>query len=593
MNGLQPVSIRVCRGIPTCPLGTRGTILSRRLAQERVRWYHVPGAADTTTTAAASSSAGLKSTIPISRYTIRRPAGDDEIVQPNPGAAVPLSSKTTKLTPLSIELREAPIRRLLHAIENRRDVAIWRYFSFVSVMNMTGRLSAADFSSVLLSLRPRRYVSLSARHHLNDYGEARLTPGNYSYEEFRRRLQTVTMGMQANGYSLNVLEYAHLLDCARAGRDTQMAEQLWNQMAAQEGITPDVWAYNSYLAAICGTASTDREVRVTDRTISQRTGTGDNVRDIALSIYKRMIERGVTPNAMTFDLLILAVARIGDLASVYRTLKEVWGVDFTVTETPESMRPLMSHDSPLYPSPHTLVAVAAAFGSNNDVESAIRIVDHLSRRYKIPITIPTWITLLNWTFVYSRPPAFLPKYSVLNLWRIMTAPPYHVKPTLEMYDYLVRSLIARKMMPDAEKMINRGLKVFSRVIVRAKSAASELEAALGSHRKNSAYDKLFDLRHKVALARREEYRGRSTIKRWAELLCLGKGMRAYHARVRVPNVVRKMRFFLGGLLHYCTPSGYVQMRLGRKSEWKAISVRRRKRPWMPLGTGAKEMDYFD
>lgn len=603
MNGLQPATIRSCKRIRCLPLGT---ILPQRLGlpQERVRWYRVPG--DPTTIASS------KPDIQIIRYptcrvladvqptppraaVARRVLGDDETVRPSPHVAVPLNSEITNLTPISIERREAPIRRLLQAIDRRQDVAIWRYFSFVAAIMML-RLSASDFTSILHSLRPRRYISLRSRHYLDDNHEARLTSSSCSYEEFRRRLQVITKGMQASGHSLGISEYTHLLDCARAGGDTEMAEQLWNQMA-QDGITPDTWAYNTYMAAVCGTASTNREQRLSDHNLTLRTKNSENARDTALAIYKRMMERGVTPNSMTFDILMLAVARMGDFTAIYRTLKEIWGVDVAALsnpETPESMQPLMKPDSPLYPSPHTLTAVAAVFGSNNDIETAIRIIDHLTRRYNIPITIPAWITLLNWTYVFTRPPATLPKFSVINLWHIMTSAPYKIKPTLEMYDYLVRSLIGRQMLPDAETMINRGLKVFARQIARATTASTALEAALnGFPQNNATYDVMHDLRRDVALARREEYRGRSIIKRWVELLCLGKGMRPEHARIRVPNVVRKMRYFLGGTLVYVTPTGYVELMLGGRESWRAMSIRRRKRAWTPLGTGAKEVDYLD
>lgn len=582
MNGLQSVTTRSYRRIrylPTCPLGTRGTILSRRLAQDRVRWYRVP--ADPETTVAVTNSG------PAIRWVL----GGDEAILPKPHVAIPLSSKITNITPLSIESREAPIRRLLQAIDRRQDLAIWRSFSVFATAMV--RLSASDFSSVLCSLRPRRYLSLRARHYLNDTNESRLTPSNCSYEEFRRRLQIVTKGMQANGHSLGVLEYTHLLDCARAGKDTEMAEQLWSQMA-QDEIILDTWAYNSYMAAMCGTASTDREHRMTERNLTLHAQKSENARDTALKTYRHMIERGVTPNSMTFDILMLAVARMGDLASVHRTLKEVWGVDVTILsnpETPESMQPLMTPDSPLYPSPHTLTSIAVAFGSNNDVETAIRIIDHLTRRYKITITIPTWTALLNWTYVSTRPHAILPRYSVMNLWRIMTAAPYKVKPTLEMYDYLVRSLITRKMLPDAETMINRSLKVFALLTMRATRTTTTLRAALNNLPQN--HDMMANLRHDVALVWREESRGRSIIKRWVELLCLGKGMRPEHARIRVPNVVRNMRYFLGKSLFYVTPTGYVELKLGGWETWRAMSIRRRKRAWTPLGTGAKEEDYLD
>lgn len=434
------------------------------------------------------------------------------------------------------------------------------------------RLTAADFSSILLSLRPKRFLSLKGRTYLNDFGYPRLSPLRITYDEFRRRLHAVSVQMEANGYRMGVHEYTHLLDCARVGKDRGLAERLWRRMAA-DGVAPDTWAYNSYMAALCGTVTSERELRITERTLARRSATPEDVRTRAVTIYRSMIDRGVVPNSMTFDLLLLAMSRMGDIKGVCRTLKEVWDVDVGALATVKEMAPpVVDRGSPLYPTQHTLLAVAAAFGSNNDVESAVRTVDHLARRYKVRISRPTWATLLNWTYVATRPPAkYLPKYSPVNLWSIMTAPPYSVAATIEMYDYLVRSLIARKLPEQAIVVINDALKIY----------------AAGA---------VFDVHHVGAAdpwRRRMEFRERSMVRRWAELLCLGKGMRPWYARTMVPDVVRKLGWFLGDRVTYVTPTAFITLERGKEYAWSPMSIRRRKRAWTPLGTGSKEMDYLD
>ncbi|RPB15962.1 hypothetical protein P167DRAFT_557159 [Morchella conica CCBAS932] len=441
-------------------------------------------------------------------------------------------------------------------------------------IDLTPRLTAADFSGVLLSLRPSRYVSLRARTYLNDRGRPRLSPLRISYDGFRGRLHAVSVQMEANGYQMGVHEYTHLLNCARAGNDRVLAEQLWRRMAAA-GVAPDTWAYNSYMAALCGTVTSKRELRVTEQTLAMRSSTPEDVRTRAVTIYRSMIDRGVVPNSMTFDLLLLAMSRMGDIKGVCRTLKEVWDVDVGALATgKETAPPVVGKGSPLYPTQHTLLAVAAAFGSNNDVESAVRTVDHLARRYKVPISRATWAMLLNWTYVATRPPApYLPKYSPVNLWGIMTAPPYSVAPTIEMYDYVVRSLIARKMPKQAIAVINDALKIYA-------AGVASIEQHVGGSEKE-------------AWRRRMEFRERSMVRRWAELLCLGKGMRPWYARTMVPDVVRKLDWFLGDRITYVTPTAFITLQRGKEYWWRPMSIRRRKRTWMPLGTGSKEMDYLD
>ncbi|KAH0602689.1 uncharacterized protein H6S33_008339 [Morchella sextelata] len=524
MNGLQPVSIRACTRLRCLPKPPRpASCLPRR--------YLLSGDG------------------PLNHHPLRTPQ------TPPPAPTPALDPALTGLTPIPLTNREGPIRRLLAAISARRDPAIWHHFTAIAAADLTPRLTAADFSSILLSLRPARYVSLRARHYLNDLGHPRLLPLRISYDEFRRRLHAVSVQMEANGYQMGVHEYTHLLDCARAGKDRVLAEQLWRRMAAA-GVAPDTWAYNSYMAALCGTATFERELRVTERTLAMRSATPEDVRTRAMTIYRSMIDRGVVPNSMTFDLLLLAMSRMGDIGGMCRTLKEVWDVDVGALATrKETPAPAVGKDSPLCPTQHTLLAVAAAFGSNNDVESAVRTVDHLARRYKVLISKATWAMLLNWTYVATRPPAkYLPKYSPVNLWDIMTAPPYSMHE---------KAIVA----------IGDALKIYA------------ADAAANGHVNGDEKE--------IAWRRRMEFRERSMIRRWAELLCLGKGMRPGHARTLVPDVVRKLGWFLGDRVTYVMTTGYVTLERGKEYAWRPMSIRRRKRVGTPLGTGSKEMDYLD
>jgi len=76
-------------------------------------------------------------------------------------------------------------------------------------------------------------------------------------------------------------------------------------------------------------------------------------------------------------------------------------------------------------------------------------------------------------------------------------------------------------------------------------------------------------------------------------LILGKGMNAEYTSRKVPEIVAAWAHFLGGRAVYAADSGYIVLDLGQDKEWVPLPIRRRKRPWTPLGTGAKEVDYLD
>ncbi|PWW79571.1 hypothetical protein C7212DRAFT_356393 [Tuber magnatum] len=549
MNGLHPVSISSSKRFRLCPPGTRGRVLSLRLAHSaRSATYPAPAPLPSLSVA----SKGSKRDIP----------GDSR-------AFSPLDTSITGLAPIVVYQR-----------------------------GLTYQLSAGEFSSVLLSLRPNRYLSLRPRHYIDEYGRGQVHRVNYSFKEFRSRLRVVTQVMQRHGYQLGIIEYCHLLDCARAGGDMSMADDLWRQIVAREDLTPDTWTYNCYVAAKIGTIASQRGVRMSQWTMqSRRTVTAKHMRAFASQMYARMIREAVHPNSMTFDLLVIAMSRAGDIGGVKELLMRVWGVNVNGLAKSDnnlgSEPPTVPPDSVIYPTKHTLATFSMCFGSNNEIETAIRVVDHVSRRYKVPISLPAWINLLNWTYTLTRPPArVMPAQSVLEIWEIMRAPPYNVGPTIEMYDYLVRSLIWRQYVSPAEEKMKEAVGMYDNLLQRSVDLDKEYDTVVGETSFDTAVRQIGVLKE-IAVVKRELHRFRSMVRRWVELLILGKGMNAEYTRRKVPEIVAAWAYFLDERAVYTIDSGYIVLELGREREWSPLPIRRRKRPWTPLGTGAKEVDYLD
>lgn len=110
---------------------------------------------------------------------------------------------------------------------------------------------------------------------------------------------------------------------------------------------------------------------------------------------------------------------------------------------------------PIKPTEQLLHAVVEAYCSNGRLAVALRLVDYIHRVFRIGIPEKVWFELFEWAQTLRATPvrtawkiagwhALIPEaFSVRNIWRIMTQPPFSVQPGFEQYVILARHLIAR------------------------------------------------------------------------------------------------------------------------------------------------------
>ncbi|KAI7597322.1 hypothetical protein KC343_g16821, partial [Hortaea werneckii] len=277
---------------------------------------------------------------------------------------------------------------------------------------------------------------------------------------------------------------------------------------------------------------------------SASSGTGgEGVRGRILRMLQGLLAQGVTANEETWRVVILAAAREGDLGTVEKVMGKVWGVEVgrigmeeeedggkgdgygspvgggkaVGTEktksqkkgkgggagggkesNPDNFIPYPS-TSPLHPSPSLLTTLAHAYGINNAIPTALKVIDHFSRCYALSIPHATWSELLEWTFVLSVPrtgqkahhdgtrTGQLPLSAVGDLWETMTGGTtttmkaggggegegqrtgYNVQPDMRMYDYLVKNLVLRDMGPEILDRMREGRSLY----LRSRKAAKE------------------------------------------------------------------------------------------------------------------------
>lgn len=320
-------------------------------------------------------------------------------------------------------------------------------------------------------------------------------------------------------YSLDVREYAQFLRCARSTWDGRFATTVMTSMISK-GVKPDVDCYNLYFESKCwsevwhpserqllrvipytrkirqdmldernGKRSVERGIVIRPHGVGER-GLKNEVREV----FTHMIEGGIMADGKAFGALLTALAREGDLQGVKAVLQKAWDVDVDAikvdaTNPQESDGPTrLPSSSPLYPNQDHLLIIAHAFGSNNDVPTALRVVDHFSRKFLIPVSEAVWAELLEWTFTLSTRRSKRRKtdgaqigqlslQTMEHLWHVITSEPYNCQPSLPMYDLIIRSWRRRDCLFSTLKCMLEGLEIdmrnSQRFLARERSACAK------------------------------------------------------------------------------------------------------------------------
>jgi hypothetical protein len=453
------------------------------------------------------------------------------------------------------------------------------------------------FTEVLVQLQPKNDL----RKAIPPY--SRLSPAIVhqlhlptAYDLIREHLLDTVQVLdhrRRSGKTLSVLDYSLILGLARWTGLRDVADTFWKSMQADH-IVPDLSCYNNYLGAIVSNLRHDPEVRHTRRMTTFRTearskptpspgyaayrfGTG-GVREDVMELHREMLKFDIVPNEETFRLLILGVGREGDLGTVKKLLRQVWSMDVDaiidgVQERHAEHELAISLTSPLYPTSFLIYAVAHVFGINNDIPTALRLVDHMSQTYKVKIFDYVWHELLNWTFVLSIPrqasrghQAVLPKGSVQKLWEVMRNEPYNVRPTMDMYNKLIKSLFSQQRAQDMWHYMCEALPLYEAM----RKETRDLNKAL--HRVLKLCQPVGTLQQKYDRSRLNEKSSRLVLKRWVRLLLAS--MRSWRrvdkdlgwSTILIPKIVLEWKEFMPSNVWYDIAAGRVSIVLRTNEE---------------------------
>ncbi|KAF2090547.1 hypothetical protein K490DRAFT_1635, partial [Saccharata proteae CBS 121410] len=275
----------------------------------------------------------------------------------------------------------------------------------------------------------------------------------------------VIAGIRRNaGKKLGVVEYRHLLRCAAKAGNVSAVEHLWHHMNL-DGVVPDTQCFNARMEArvwsgiqspkaaaalrVTSWHMRERELRTGPEYQNYHPGP-DGIETQVKEIFNTMLGKGCLGDEETFCQMIVAFGREGNIFAIKGLLLRIWGiqVDAILSGHQPAPRKELPRESPLCPTESLMFAIVHAFGSNNLVPNAFRILNYIHLTYSIPISSRIWQELFTWTSVLARrrsgvraadlSEGQLPMSAPEALWHTIQSPPYNVAPTFLMHHFCIK-----------------------------------------------------------------------------------------------------------------------------------------------------------
>ncbi|KXT12939.1 hypothetical protein AC579_4114 [Pseudocercospora musae] len=486
-------------------------------------------------------------------------------------------------------------------------------------MDFIHAISETTFTEVIRILEPSRFVSKLGNAHIElsaalveSMAIAPMRAVAYDYSLILRRIVKMR---RSTGKKPLLEDYRMLLRASRDLGGPKMNFIIWNELH-EDGYTPDLACWNYYMASYVWKGAHNpgarHKVRVIPFNMLARSaklppqrvrmsrfrnyavGPG-GIREMILKIFNRMLANGILADEESFRILITACAREGDVDTVKSILRKVWRIDvdgIMEGKNEGDMTPRhYAETSSLRPSPHLLFTLAHCFGINNDIPTALRVVDFVARHYKLPITMETWSQLFEWTFTLSLKRAevtegpykaedtgSLPTNSPEKLWETMTGAPYFVQPTLGMYNRLIKSRSLHRTIEGVVEKMKEAFEIVRDHRERTRQAQKHLKQLVAKQASGQ------DLYHESVEHARNDWENLEMIRRrnafwarrWIRLLLATyqHGYKSDHHFDRsaelLPALLWDYRHWSPRVVSYETPTGVVDFELRQKqeAEWR-------------------------
>ncbi|KAM3422877.1 hypothetical protein BST61_g359 [Cercospora zeina] len=515
-----------------------------------------------------------------SEHNADTPVIEDEILE----ASIPKDSLLVvdykKELPLAVSTRSTDrIIRCLFSAAQQHDL------DFIS------EIPASMFSEIVHLVQPGDFVTSLADVHTEisnamaeDMRIAKMREIAFEYTGVVLRVLKIR---RRAGQTPSLEDYTTLLRSARVLGSLRSAETIWRSLI-KDGIQPTTQCFNHYMGSMVWngwhSAGVRRNARVIPFTMKKRSSSrardnfrfgnyrvgADGIKERTMKVFSEMLAFGAVADIESFQILITACAREGDITTVNAMLHRVWKIDVPAIMESSDEASLAAtefpHNSPLRPNEGLLSTLVHAYGINNDLPAALRTVDFVARHYNLEITPKTWDSLFEWTYVLAEEDTTgkLPLSSVRSLWQTMTGPPYLIKPTLAMYNRLIFNLASSKKTFNMIERMEEALPLARKDQLAARAARDHLIAVLQEQQADEVIEKA---RQKWEYARLLERRNDYWLRGWVRILLVAinqipKITADKDAQLfGLPRLLWEWRQFAPSSLSYETTTGFVHLQM--------------------------------
>lgn len=473
-------------------------------------------------------------------------------------------------------------------------------------------ISEATFTEILLVLEPRQNIQELSEAYMetSEYiaKQIGLMRVNKLMQQYGILLQEMAIIRRESGQLLTPEQYLIILRSAKDLGDSRLAKKVWNDLQ-RDGVVPDVEMYNAYLGSFVWAGYNNSTARHQERVINHNMlareqkrrdmpfanyhiGSPGGIKEKTMEVLTAMLNDGLTATEETYRSIITAAAREGEIDTVKSVLRTAWDIDVDgVMELnpgdPEMPKPkALPEDSQQYPTSKLLWTLAHAFGINNDIPTALRLVDYVSREYDLFIDADSWSVLFEWTFILASPRSGtnarddrktgqLPKASVQTLFETMTNAPYFVEPTMGMYNHLIASMHRREASTKMPDIMEKAALLHAESRNARNSAWHHLKLCQWKQEKGKSHSPISVARRRYEAAAVTSARNRLWMKRWVRLFLAS--LDDWHRRNldedqmyveshgftlgSVPRMLWDWREFAGAQVVYDLPTGVLEIQM--------------------------------
>lgn len=355
---------------------------------------------------------------------------------------------------------------LLRAVQTRSPDKILEHLDMMVETNRAHLVGPVHLELIIRAMRPPDH-----------FGDTQIKNKQRTY---KRRMKSIRKFIRNSRIAVSRDCYVLLLEEARhlkPEKGNQLADEIWADMLGA-GIVPDTHCYNSYIAATCVQPSVldHLELRRKRKDNRRRAGMLEQAEMLgqkAVAIYQQMYRKGIQPNSMTIELLILALGSHGNLSTLKSIILKTWNIvlpeasfnalddqgvpdeyededlDMTDKTNTDVDIPIVDRESHLYPTQKTLIAIAAAFGSCQQNGLGLYTVRTVAKVYNMTISTNVWTELMKWSAADSdQLDGFTPRAHVAETLQLAETT-YQTIPSISMYSVAIRHELASMREPSA------------------------------------------------------------------------------------------------------------------------------------------------